>query len=92
MALEKGNMIEKHKNDLVANTSTTITSTDTLAALLTIDEVAVLLRKSRKAVYAMVERGQLPGVVRISRRLLVKKRSLLDFLDHNTCTPSAKEI
>ena len=65
-------MIEKQKDDLVAptaKTSATITSTDTLAALLTIDEVGAFLRKSRKAIYAMIERAQLPGVVRIGRRL-----------------------
>jgi excisionase family DNA binding protein len=51
--------------------------------LLTVDEVAGLLRTSRKAIYAMVERGQLPGVTRIGRRVLVKRSDLLRFLDHN---------
>lgn len=35
------------------------------ALLLTVDEVGSLLRTSRKAVYAMVERGLLPGTVRM---------------------------
>ena len=35
---------------------------DRLPRLLTTQEVAELLRTSRKAVYVMVERGQLPGV------------------------------
>ena len=39
-----------------------------LPALLTSGEVAALLRTTRRAVYAMVERGQLPGVVRLGRR------------------------
>jgi excisionase family DNA binding protein len=55
--------------------------------LLTVTEVANLLRTSRKAIYSMIERGQLPGVCRIGRRVLVKRAELLDFLDHN-CTPS----
>ncbi len=35
--------------------------------LLTAAETADLLRTSRKAVYAMAERGQLPGVTRIGQ-------------------------
>ena len=58
---------------------------------LTVDEVADLLRTSRKAVYSMIERGQLPGVTRIGRRLLIRSRDLLDFLDHNR-TPSLQEV
>ena len=37
--------------------------------LLTADDVAKLLRVTRKAVYAMVERGQIPGVKRYGRRV-----------------------
>jgi excisionase family DNA binding protein len=65
------------------------TAADTPPLLLTVDEVAGLLRTSRKAIYAMVERGQLPGVTRIGRRVLVKRSDLLRFLDHN-CTPSRR--
>jgi len=57
--------------------------------LLTVDEAAALLRTSRKAVYAMVERHQLPGVRRIGRRVLVHQTELLDWLDHN-CASSPK--
>lgn len=55
--------------------------------LLTPTEVATLLRTSRKAVYAMVERLQLPGVVRIGRRVLVREDVLLDWLRQKS-TPS----
>ncbi len=48
--------------------------------LLTVVEVASVLRTSRKAVYAMIERRQLPGVVRIGRRVLVRSDELLDWL------------
>ena len=51
--------------------------------LLTPEEAGVLLRTSRKAIYSMVERGQLPGVTRVGRRVLIRSRELLDFLDHN---------
>jgi Helix-turn-helix domain len=33
--------------------------------LLTVDEAAALLRTTRRAMYAMVERHQIPGVIRI---------------------------
>ena len=52
--------------------------------LLTVLEVAVILRTSRKAVYALIERGYLPGICRIGRRVLVRRDSLYDWLDHNT--------
>ncbi|HWK09011.1 MAG TPA: helix-turn-helix domain-containing protein [Vicinamibacterales bacterium] len=52
--------------------------------LLTIDETADLLRTTRRAVYAMVERGQLPGVVRVRRRVLMRSQELLDWLDQKS--------
>jgi excisionase family DNA binding protein len=53
---------------------------DQLPALLTPYEVATSLRTSRKAVYSMIERGQLPGIVRIGRRVLVREEALLHWL------------
>ena len=55
-----------------------------LPLLLTPDEVADLLRTTRTAVYAMAERGQLPGVTRIGRRLLVNRKRLIDSLDQKS--------
>ena len=37
--------------------------------LLTVDEAAALLRTTRRAIYAMIERRQLPGVIRIRRHV-----------------------
>jgi excisionase family DNA binding protein len=48
--------------------------------LLLVAEVADLLRTTPKAIYAMVERGLLPGVVKIGRRVLVRQDDLLDWL------------
>ena len=59
-------------------------------ALLTADETASLLRTSRKAIYMMVGRGQLPGVVRIRRRMLFRTEVLLDWLRQKSA-PSPKE-
>ena len=49
--------------------------------LLTTTEVADLLRTTRKATYSMVARGQLPGVIRIGRRVLIRRDDLLSWLD-----------
>ena len=56
--------------------------------LLTADEVAAVLRTSRKAVYSMIERGQLPGITRIGRRVLLRRDDLLEFLRQKSSTPS----
>ena len=58
--------------------------------LLTVDEAAALLRTTRKAVYAMVERRQVPGVIRIRRRVLFRAADLLHWFDQK-CAPSPKE-
>ena len=72
-------------------TSTSGTRSD-LPKLLTIDEAAELLRTTRRAIYAMVERRQIPGVLRIRRRVLLHADDLLelDWLDQKRA-PSPKE-
>ena len=62
-----------------------------LPVLLTVDEVADLLRTTRRAVYAMIERRQLPGVTRIRRRVLLRADDLVHWLDQKCCAPSPKE-
>ena len=54
-----------------------------LPVLLTVDDAASLLRTTRKAIYAMVERRQLPGVVRLGRRVLIRTEVLLHSLDQS---------
>jgi excisionase family DNA binding protein len=61
-----------------------------LPGLLTVDEVADLLRTTRRAIYAMIERRQLPGVIRIRRRVLVRADDLLHWLDQKRA-PSPQE-
>jgi excisionase family DNA binding protein len=56
--------------------------------LLRVNEVADLLRTSPKAVYAMIHRGQMPGVRRVGRRVLISSHSLLKWLDHNCASSS----
>lgn len=55
--------------------------------LLTCHETAELLRTSTKAIYAMLERGQLPGVIRIGRRVLFRQDALIHWLGQKS-TPS----
>jgi excisionase family DNA binding protein len=58
--------------------------------LLTVDEAADLLRTTRRAIYAMIARRQLPGVIRIRRRVLVRTEELLHWLDQKRA-PSPEE-
>lgn len=58
--------------------------------LMTAAEVADLLRTTRGAIYAMADRRQLPGVIRVGRRLLVRADALLEWLDRNR-VPSTQE-
>jgi excisionase family DNA binding protein len=62
----------------------------TLPVLLTVDEGADLLRTTRRAIYAMIERRQLPGVIRIRRRVLLRADDLLHWLDQKRA-PSSEE-
>jgi len=48
-----------------------------LEDLLTVEEVAGILRTTTKAVYSMIDRGQLPGVTRLGRRLRIRRDDLL---------------
>ena len=61
-----------------------LSPTAPLPILLTVDEAASLLRTTRRGIYAMVERHQLPGVARIGRRVLLRSADLLDWLDQKS--------
>jgi excisionase family DNA binding protein len=65
-------------------------STSAIPLLLTVDDAADLLRTTRRAVYAMVERRQLPGLIRLRRRVLFRSDVLLDWLDQKRA-PSPEE-
>ena len=62
-----------------------------LPLLLTADEAAAVLRTTKKAIYVMVSRRQLPGVTHVGRRVLVRRDDLLHWLDQNRRAPSLKE-
>jgi excisionase family DNA binding protein len=65
-------------------------SGDEMPLLLTVDDAAELLRTTRRAIYAMLERRRLPGVIRIRRRVLIRSSELLEWLDQKRA-PSLKE-
>ena len=71
-----------------AGTSTLVPTA--MPLLLTVDEVADVLRTTRLAVYAMVARDSIPGVTRLGRRVLFRSDDLLRWLDQNRA-PSPKE-
>ena len=62
----------------------------TLPLLLTVDEAADLLRTTRRAIYAMIARRQLPGVIRVRRRVLLRADDLLHWLEQKSA-PSLEE-
>jgi excisionase family DNA binding protein len=61
-----------------------------LPVLLTVDEAASLLRTTRRAIYAMIERRLVPGVIRIGRRVLFRADDLPHWLDRKRA-PSPEE-
>jgi len=63
---------------------------DNWPVLLTVPEAAQLLRTTARGVYAMVECRQVPGVVRIGRRVLFRTEALLHWV-HQKSVPSLEE-
>jgi excisionase family DNA binding protein len=51
-----------------------------LPEVLTVDEVAELLRINRKTVYDCIARRQLPGVSRLGRTIRIHRETLLQWL------------
>jgi excisionase family DNA binding protein len=57
------------------------TSAAPLPELLGAGDVAAWLRTTKRAVYTMVERGQLPAPIHIGRRLLWDRAELVSWLE-----------
>jgi excisionase family DNA binding protein len=61
-----------------------------MTTFMTVSETAELLRTTPKAVYCMIERAQLAGVVRLGRRVLVQRDVLLRALDEKSRAVAGK--
>ncbi len=70
--------------------SVTISDLNNLPALLTVEETAGILRTTTNAIYTMASRAKLPGAVHVGRRLLVRRRELLDFLNEGRVPPPTR--
>ena len=53
---------------------------DAVSAIMTVDELAALLRMDRKSVYAAIQRGEIPGVRRIGRALRIDRATVVAWL------------
>lgn len=63
-----------------SDTTPTEAAPTTTSAVLTVDELADLLRVERKSAYAAIARGEIPGVRRIGRTLRVSRAAVLRWL------------
>jgi excisionase family DNA binding protein len=83
-------MMNSRSRSSTVNSRERPTADPDLPVLLTPTEAATLLRTTRKAIYALVARHQIPGVVRVGRRVLFRARDLLHWLGQESA-PSPKE-
>jgi excisionase family DNA binding protein len=51
-----------------------------LPDVLTVDELATLLRVNRKTAYEAVARGEIPGACRVGRTIRICRDTVLDWL------------
>ena len=82
---------ERHSATTRRATLDASSATREFPTLMTVDDVSDLLRTTRRAVYAMVERHQLPGVVHIGRRVLVRADELLHWLNQKSASSLRSE-
>ena len=54
---------------------------DELPPIITVDELADLLRVERKTAYAAVTRGEIPGVRRLGRCIRISRDAVMRWLD-----------
>jgi excisionase family DNA binding protein len=59
--------------------STTATAPPAQGDVLTVDEAAAFLRVNRKTLYAAIQKGEVPGVVRIGKTIRLSRAALLDW-------------
>lgn len=62
-----------------------------LPAILKAEEVANLLRINRKTLYEAVQRGEVPGTLRIGRCLRFQRDAVLEWMSNHRAIPNPKE-
>ena len=88
--LQLFNRLAEHKSATKRKPSVISRNEVEVPRLLTVVETATVLRTTNKAIYAMAERGLLPGVTRIGRRVLFRADELASWLDQKR-VPSLEE-
>ncbi len=63
---------------------------EALPMYLTPHETADLLRTTRKAIYVMIQRRQLPGITHIGRRVLLRSADVLEWLDQSRASSASE--
>ena len=58
----------------------TLPSASALPSILTVDELAVLLRVNRKTAYDAIAEGRIPGARRVGRAIRVSRDAVLQWL------------
>ena len=70
----------KDKEDGIEQITQSKIDVSALPLVMTVDETADLLRVNRKTVYQMIDRNELPGVVRAGRKIRVSTQAVLEWL------------
>jgi excisionase family DNA binding protein len=78
-----GQTEKRRKKNTMSNQTETptpeVNQLQALPELLTVDEVAELLRLNRKTVYAAIQRGEFPGARRIGATIRVSRDAMLQW-------------
>ena len=61
--------------------------TTTLPSVITVEELAELLRVNRDTVYKAVSQGKVPGARRIGRTIRISRNAVLDWLNGKDHAP-----
>lgn len=65
--------------------------TSTLPSILTVDELAVLLRVNRKTAYDAIAEGRIPGARRVGRAIRVSRDAVLEWLHGQVREPRSSK-
>lgn len=58
--------------------------------ILTVDELALLLRVDRKSAYAAIKRGEIPGVRKIGKTIRVSRATVVSWLADGQSAPRSR--